>query len=189
MSPKGRRFDQDEFTAILSAGVAGERWAFERLYDRYCDEIITAAASQGIRDPEDLAHVVLSRVFDRLGTFAGQHPGEFTNFVRTTSQREIARALEKEAKAISVEFVEERGKIVEASDAEVVGNAWVDEALALLPDDQRIVIELRVLEDLSIIETSERLGRSSASVRNLQYRAVRALRSMLTLVVVMFGRR
>jgi RNA polymerase sigma-70 factor (ECF subfamily) len=52
-------------------------------------------------------------------------------------------------------------------------------ALRALPDDQRHVIELRLTEGRSMSETAALLGRSPDAVRQLQHRALVALRARL----------
>jgi RNA polymerase sigma-70 factor (ECF subfamily) len=48
-----------------------------------------------------------------------------------------------------------------------------------LPDDQRAVIVDRFVEDRSIRETAERLGRSEGAIKQLQHRALETLRRRL----------
>lgn len=52
--------------------------------------------------------------------------------------------------------------------------------LERLPSEQALCIRLRFLEELSVAETARAMGRAEGAVRSLQYRAIRALRAMLT---------
>jgi RNA polymerase sigma-70 factor (ECF subfamily) len=49
-------------------------------------------------------------------------------------------------------------------------------ALACLPEDQRVALELQHFQGLAVAEVAERMGRSLASVTNLLYRGTKALR-------------
>ena len=51
--------------------------------------------------------------------------------------------------------------------------------LATLPSDYQTVIRLRIFDGLSAEETAQVMGRSPAAVRQLQHRALSALRSAL----------
>jgi RNA polymerase sigma-70 factor, ECF subfamily len=57
----------------------------------------------------------------------------------------------------------------------------VERALATLPDDYQTVIRLRVVEARSSRETGDLMGRSAESVRQLQRRALSALRQALNM--------
>ena len=69
-----------------------------------------------------------------------------------------------------------------ALDAALVAEAeaeLVRAAFARLSESQRHVLELRVLDGLSAAEAGERLGKKEAAVRQMQYRALAALRREL----------
>ena len=55
----------------------------------------------------------------------------------------------------------------------------LDAMLGLLNADQRSVITLRVLGDLSVEQTAEILGKSAGAVKQLQRRGLLALRSLM----------
>lgn len=55
----------------------------------------------------------------------------------------------------------------------------VHAALVELPDDQRQVLVLRFIRDLPHAETARLLGRSEQATRALQYRALRAMQSLI----------
>ena len=60
-----------------------------------------------------------------------------------------------------------------------LGAQDVHRLCALLPDDQRAVVLLRVLGDLTVDQVAQVMGRSTASVKALQRRGLRALREGL----------
>jgi RNA polymerase sigma-70 factor (ECF subfamily) len=53
------------------------------------------------------------------------------------------------------------------------------EALAGLPEDQRVALELRHLRGLAIAEVAREMGRSPAAVGSLLYRGLNTLRQLL----------
>ena len=57
--------------------------------------------------------------------------------------------------------------------------ATVHELCGVLPDDQRTVILLRILADLTVEQVGQVMGRSVASVKALQRRGLRTLRQEL----------
>ena len=53
------------------------------------------------------------------------------------------------------------------------------EALARLPEDQRLAVELHHLEGRTLAETAEIMGRTRSAVASLVFRGLRNLRRML----------
>ncbi len=72
------------------------------------------------------------------------------------------------------------GGDVEREALESLGGQWVSEVLAELSDDQRDVILLRVVGDLSVADVAATLGKRPGAVRALQHRAIGALRRTLS---------
>lgn len=60
-----------------------------------------------------------------------------------------------------------------------LGASEVARLLAELTPDQRSVLALRVVADLSVEETAAALGKTPGAVRVLQHRAITALRRSL----------
>ena len=52
-------------------------------------------------------------------------------------------------------------------------------ALAQLPDEQRMAVELKHLQGLTVAVVAERMGRSRASVVGLLFRGLKKLRELL----------
>ena len=67
----------------------------------------------------------------------------------------------------------------EPFEQEVVDRLWVAGALQQLTDEQRRVVELRFLNDLSIAETAERTGTSTMAVKGIQRQALRQLAALV----------
>jgi RNA polymerase sigma-70 factor (ECF subfamily) len=78
---------------------------------------------------------------------------------------------------------EELHEAPEGNPAETIAkqleNERVRAALLLLPEDQRKVIMMRVLDEWSHEEVAEALGKTVEATRALQYRALQALRRLL----------
>jgi RNA polymerase sigma-70 factor (ECF subfamily) len=60
-----------------------------------------------------------------------------------------------------------------------LGDDRVRELLAALAPDQRDVVLLRIVADLSIEDTAAALGKRPGAVKALQHRAMRSLRNKL----------
>ena len=61
----------------------------------------------------------------------------------------------------------------------MVGDDWVHDQLAILTDEQREVLLMRVVGGLSVPEIAEVTGRTAGSIKALQRRALRQLQKNL----------
>ena len=71
----------------------------------------------------------------------------------------------------------------ESAENEAIARLGHEELLSvmqLLPDDQRSVVVLRVLGDLSVRQTAEAMGRPESAVTRLQSKGLATLRRLLT---------
>lgn len=60
---------------------------------------------------------------------------------------------------------------------DAAGDLWIRELFERLPPDYKTVLELRIIHGYSRAEVAERMRRTEAAVRGLQYRALQRLRS------------
>lgn len=60
-----------------------------------------------------------------------------------------------------------------------MGDMWVRQVLGWLTDDQRDVLLLRVVADLSVEQTAAVIRKRPGAVRALQHRAIKTLRRHL----------
>ena len=72
------------------------------------------------------------------------------------------------------------GGDVEREAFDSLGSQWVYDVCARLSSDQRTVLLLRVIADLSVDEVGRITGKSAGAVKALQRRALEALRRKLT---------
>ena len=63
-----------------------------------------------------------------------------------------------------------------AEDEEIERRAFLYRAMRTLPPDQRRVVEMRFGDERSIADIARALGRSEGAVKQLQFRAIQALR-------------
>lgn len=142
------------------------------------------ARVQNRQEAEDLTQEAYLRAIARGRTPEGQSPGGpgdspsrsylqmvALNLIRDRWRRHRAHGVEV---PLEEAFL---GRPDVADDA--VHRAWVSGLLAQLPEDQRAVLELRILAGCSRAATARRLGRTEASIRGLQYRAVQTLRRLM----------
>ncbi len=134
----------------------------------------------GAREADDLTNEVFLGVFRRIGTFSGDE-SDFRSWVFTIAHHKLIDERRRAGRRPPVEPLPETPPAVEGGDVELealgeLGSVWVDEALSELTDDQREVVLLRVLGDLTVEEVAEITGKRPGAVRALQHRAIGSLR-------------
>ncbi len=156
------------------------RWLYESLAGRVAGYLRV----HGSRDPDDLTNEVFLRVFDHLRDFEGTEAG-FRSWVFTIAHRLlIDEHRQRQARVETVELPDPLQETVVGGDAEAdalasIGAGRVTEVLDELAPDQRDVLTLRIVADLTVEQVAEVLGKSPGAVKSLQHRAVAALRRRL----------
>jgi RNA polymerase sigma-70 factor, ECF subfamily len=147
-------------------------------------------------DPSDVVQEALLKAHRARDQFRGQTEQQLVAWLRTILNNTVANALRcnYRRKADATISLNDASDTPSAYDGGLLadGQLGPDEiascneqllrlarALALLPDEQRVVIEMKHLHGLSVAEICERTGRSKPSVVGLLYRGIKALRVLL----------
>lgn len=173
-----------DFDGVLAAAREGAPWAFERLYADLAPVVAGYARLQGSLEPDDVASEVFLGVFAGLSSFAGSEQ-QFRSWVFTIAYRRVTDERRRRARRpatvdADLEILEQvRGGDAEHDALTELGRRRVHELCAGLSDDQREVVLLRVLGDLSVEEAAAIVGKSTGAVKALQRRGLNALRRQL----------
>jgi RNA polymerase sigma factor (sigma-70 family) len=176
--PAGLPFDD-----ILAAAQAGAAWAFETLYRDLAPSVTGYLRLHGAVEPDDLASETFIGVFTGLNAFTGDEAA-LRSWVFTIAHRRLVddwrrRSRRPQTSDDDVDLAGHVGGNVEDDVLLQVGTAEVHRLCGSLPDDQRTVILLRILADLTVEQVAQVMGRSVPSVKALQRRGLRALRDQL----------
>lgn len=179
-----------DFSEMLQAAAVGEYWALEILAADCLPKLTAFAKARGANDPESLAGTVMMEFFGRLDQLQFDVAPQMWAYLyrilrsRLIDERRAHKPLEfHENQSIEILLPETSG-----FDEEVVDRHLVDDLLDRLTTEQREILEMRFLHDLSIEETASRTGRTQTAVKGLQRRAIRSLSTAaVILAVVAFG--
>ena len=182
MSPP-RREDHD---AALAADVAGAREgsvpAFERIYRDLSPSVASYLRWNGVVDVESLTNVVLAQVHRNLDTFTGDAPA-FRSWVFTIAHHRMVddRRASGRRPVIADAEIHEANLVGNAEEdaLDVLGNRRLQELLDGLSPDQREVLLLRIVADLSLEDVAIALGKRRGAIKSLQHRALATLRRQL----------
>jgi RNA polymerase sigma-70 factor (ECF subfamily) len=165
------------------AARQGQAWALRVVYEGLAPQVAGYLRSRGAMDVEDLTSEVFLTVFTKLATITGGTAGlrTFTFSVAharlVDSHRRASRQLpsveyDPQLDARSTAGAEEYALAAEGVDR-------VTRLLAMLPPDQRDVLAMRVIGDLTVEQIAQVVKRSPGAVKQLQRRALVALRGHL----------
>jgi RNA polymerase sigma-70 factor (ECF subfamily) len=171
------------FDDVLTAAQAGAGWAFEVLYRDLSPVVTGYLRLHGAAEPDDLASETFIGVFTGLAGFRGDEDA-LRSWVFTIAHRRLIDDWRKRSRRPQVTDDESDLALLPGGDAEDdalirVGTEDVHRMCAGLPDDQRSVLLLRVLADLTVEQVAGVMGRSVGSVKALQRRGLRTLRDRL----------
>lgn len=171
--------------SLLSAAKAGAEWAWNRIYAELAPAVRGYLVSRGADDPDGLLGDVWLQVARNVKSFAGDEAG-FRSWVFTVAHHRL------------VDEHRRRGRQPQRTAAEQVGDDWAGtaesaETVALIEDEtrevfrvldqltdqQRDVLALRVIGDLTVEQVAEIVGKRPGAVKALQRRALRALRKKI----------
>jgi len=185
-SPLRRQSFGDAFEPLLDAAREGASWAWERLYASLAAAVLGYLRSQGLRDAEDVSSEVWVGVFRNIGDFRGTE-AQFRSWVFVIAHRRLQDERRRLGRRPVPEPLDpDRDDNVAAPDdgteAAALTRIATDklrQACDQLAPDQRDVVLLRTLADLTVEQIAEVLGKSEGAVKQLQRRGFARLRQVL----------
>jgi RNA polymerase sigma factor (sigma-70 family) len=173
----------DDPDDLVVGAQRGEPAALRSLYDSIAPRVRGYLQLRGVDDPDAATNEVFLRLFSRLGSVTGGLGGARALAFTIAHGLAVDDARSRGRRPVSTpyETQDDLRTSVSAEDIalEHTGTSEVLAVLDLLPDDQRNVVILRVLGELSIAETAAAIGRTEPTVKRLQSRAIEALRHLL----------
>ncbi|HEX6313063.1 MAG TPA: RNA polymerase sigma factor [Acidimicrobiia bacterium] len=174
----------DRFPAVLAGAQAGEEHAWAALYDELSGKLARYLRARGAREPEDLVGEVFVQLARGLRRFRGNESalrGWAFLIARNRLLDELRRSSRHPVAALEAV---DPDTLVATGDTEADALGRIDSArlrrhLEALTPDQRDVLLLRVVGDLSLEQVAAALGKRVGAVTQLQRRGLAALRREL----------
>ena len=173
----------ERFTALLEAARQGSEAAWQELYDGLAPVLLGYLRANSAPDPEDVLGEVFLQVARDISRFEGEERG-FRSWVFTIAHHRLIDARRHSARRpvdLSAEPPEPVGRADDAAD-EALARIDVEEVqrvLGTLSEDQRAVLLLRVIGDLSIEDVARAVGKRPGAVKALQRRGLAAVKREL----------
>ncbi len=181
---------EEDLDLLVDAARAGGGWAFGRLWELLAPPVAAYLRRRRVRDVDDVTSEVFLAAFAGIGRFDGDGRAFRAWLFTIAHHKSVDAARRAGGRELLVDTyastdgdrVASRQDLRSAEDEAVDRIATSDAVrrLNVLTEDQRAVLLLRVVADLSLAETAAVLGRPVGAVKALQHRALARLRSTLT---------
>lgn len=168
---------------VVGAARSGDRDALHTVYAALAPAVLGYLRGKGVADPEAVTNDVFLALLPQLERVTGGAAG-LRRLTFTIAHARMADEHRRRARGpVVVSWdaeLDTRTTASAADDAEqALSTARVRAVLDQLPDDQREVLLLRVVADLSIEQVAAVMGRSAGAVKQLQRRGLIAVRQIV----------
>lgn len=178
-----RAFETSEdFYKTLEAAKAGAEWAWADIYRELAGAVTGYLRTRGAADPEDVCSETFLQIARGISDFEGDYEA-FRSWVFVIAHRRLIDARRNRTRRPETVHDDDHLASIpgggEAVDEEAISRfntAKMSSLFALLTDDQRDVLALRVIADLSVEQTADALGKRTGAVKALQRRALASVR-------------
>lgn len=168
------------FEDVLAAARRGDGAAFAQLYRHLNRRVHGFVRFRGGSEPEDLVNEVFLQVFTGIDGFEGSET-QFVAWVFTIARNKVvdqARRRQRRPREVAADDTDlsSAGSVsIDDELARQAGEESILRFLDLLTADQRDVIVLRIVADLTVESVAEVLGKRIGAVKALQRRAFRTI--------------
>lgn len=158
-----------------------QRLLFTVAYRQHAATVTGYLRSQGLSDPEAVTQDVFLALFPRLAEISGGAEGLRALIFSIAHARVVDHHRRRRTAPSVSEYDPERDLRTthSAEDIALASHSNVQVLLQSLPDDYREVLALRIIADLSLEGTAQIMGKTPGAVKQLQRRALTALRTEL----------
>lgn len=167
----------------IEAAKKGAEWAWESIYRDFAGPVTGYLRNRGARDPDDLSSEVFFQVARDIHRFEGDE-SSFRSWLFVIAHRRLVD--DRRSRSRTIDTVDEDSRDFEAEGGDVEDEVMehlaltrVEDLLLTLTEDQRNVLALRIIGDLTLEETAEVMGKRVGAIKALQRRALHSIKKQL----------
>jgi RNA polymerase sigma factor (sigma-70 family) len=174
----------ERFTVLLQAARDGDESAWAEVFGELSPAVLGYLRGNRLPDPEDVLGEVFLQVARDISGFAGDWPA-FRGWVFTIAHHRLIDARRRSSRRPVDLVAEPPEPPVTRPDAAAedalarISDQRVLEVLEKLSPDQKAVILLRVVGDLSLDQVAGVLGKRTGAIKQLQRRGLAAVKREL----------
>ncbi|WP_257535537.1 RNA polymerase sigma factor [Mesobacillus foraminis] len=178
-----REVYMEEEMQWITEVLSGNKQAYAQIINKYKDPLYGTILrmTRNQQDAADLVQEVFIKVYHQLGKFDGQ--GSFSSWIyRVAINHCMDEFRKKRHKMVENEMREDH--IRDSNHPEVIflkkeRNRQLEKLIGCLPEEERMIILLRYVNELSYSEIGELMNLPLATVRNKLHRAKKKLRETI----------
>ena len=170
-----------DFDTVLTAARAGAEWAWGRLYADLAPTVTGYLRAHGAAEPDDLTGEAFLQVVRGLPRFTGDER-DFRSWVFTIVHRRLIDERRRQVRRPADPAPPEDVALLAGTGGDVADEAQarlddrrVRAAIAALPADQRSVLLLRILGDMTVEEVARAVDKRPGAVKALQRRGLKRI--------------
>lgn len=174
--PRERSLDE-----LLLRARGGDKDAFGALFRRLSPGVAGYLRAHRCPDVEDVTSEVFLAAFRGISRFEGDSAALRAWLFSLAHRRRVdaIRRAVRSPQVVDAGLGDDPRSEPSAEDSALAHTGGALALLHRLTEDQREVLALRVVADLSLEDTAVALGRSVGAVKSLQHRALEALRQLV----------
>ncbi|HEX6300653.1 MAG TPA: sigma-70 family RNA polymerase sigma factor [Acidimicrobiia bacterium] len=174
---------ETSYESRVEAAKDGAEWAWAAIYEELSGPVTGYLRSRGAADPEDLSSEVFLQVARDIHRFDGDET-KFRSWVFVIAHRRLIDDRRSHARRPDEidnppDDLDLAGGDVEEEVMAHLSDARMQEIFETLTDDQRLVLTLRIIGDLTLEETALVLQKRVSAIKALQRRALGAVKASI----------
>jgi RNA polymerase sigma-70 factor (ECF subfamily) len=174
---------EDPLDDLVVRSRDGEVRAFEVLYRRLAPSVASYLRWHGVADVDGVTNEVFSQVHRNLARFSGTEQG-FRSWVFTIAHHRMVDERRRSSRTPQIDHDADVAAHALSGDAEadaltVLDGDEISRLLSVLSPDQRDVLLLRIVADMSLADVATALGKRQGAIKALQHRGLATLRRHL----------
>ncbi len=169
---------------LVKKAKRGDSEAFGKLYDRYISQIYRFVFFKvnNIPEAEDITQQVFLKTWQNIRSYKFKRGARFSSWLYSIARNSVIDYYRTSKKHTDIEDVKYDSRFTTSPkfdekldrDKKV---KQVEKSLSVLTEDERDVVIMKFVEEFSNKEIEETLGKSQGTIRVIQYRALKKLKS------------
>jgi len=172
--------EEQQIQEIVLKAKQQDRVAFGQIYDTFAQKLYNFLLGKLAHKEtaEDLLQIVFLKAWTNLSKYEPRANAKFSTWLFQIANFTLIDHWRTRKQTVEITVVENLVQFAQ-DPKHYEEYAYLWQALATLPLPYQTVLDLRFKQDLSVEETAIIMKKSRVSVRVLQHRALRALRSKI----------
>jgi len=177
---------------LVDQVLAGEAYAFEEIFDRH-KRLVAIVASRYFRRPEEVEEIVqiaFAKVFTELETFRGKYDRSLASWLAKITANacfDVLRGQKRKPERLNCDLSDAEANSLLmltadnslAAEKAVLDRDLAEKLLALIPEDDRLLLQMLYSDEMTTADIAEVFGWSRSNVKIRAWRARAAVRKVL----------